>query len=290
MFEDPAPGRFALNETAHGLLNSPVRLGLGLDGIGGRMAFAWGSLLGAVRTGAGLSRGLPPTFLEGSAGPSGSSCELRCVDGAVWARHSRPRGAGHWRLGIGTHRGRRRRGDGMAAGGNPSRPAQRAGACWSISRRPWLDPLRSFRLPAWPSVSPRWVRTSSTRCRPGPISSAEKRAGRLARSRGDGHPAALRRGGAPGRSHRRPRRGVARRGLRSVAVLADGCWWEAETGARRSSASWLAPPGWTYRPPGGNRRAAWSLSAARYPDSQCRPAAGTAQAGMECVISWFLSG
>ena len=38
MFEDPAPGRFALNETAHELLNSPVRLSLGLDGIGGRMA------------------------------------------------------------------------------------------------------------------------------------------------------------------------------------------------------------------------------------------------------------
>ena len=52
MFEDPAPGRFALNETAHGLLNSPVRLSLGLDGIGGRMAYAWGSLLSAVQTGA----------------------------------------------------------------------------------------------------------------------------------------------------------------------------------------------------------------------------------------------
>ena len=136
VFEDPAPGRFALNQTAHGLLNSPVRLGLGLDGIGGRMAFAWGSLLGAVRTGAGLSRGLPPSFLEGSADPSGSSCELRCVDGAGWARHSRPGGAGRRQLGIGAHRGRRRRRDGIAAGGNPSRPAQRAGARWSISRRP----------------------------------------------------------------------------------------------------------------------------------------------------------
>ena len=29
---------------------------------------AWGSLLSAVQTGAGLSRGLPPSFLEGSAG------------------------------------------------------------------------------------------------------------------------------------------------------------------------------------------------------------------------------
>jgi SAM-dependent methyltransferase len=52
VFEEPAPGQFALNEPARGLLDSPVRLGLDLDGFGGRMAYAWGSLLGAVRTGA----------------------------------------------------------------------------------------------------------------------------------------------------------------------------------------------------------------------------------------------
>ena len=52
VFEEPAPGRFALNEPARKLLDSSVRLGLDLDGIGGRMAYAWGSLLGAVRTGA----------------------------------------------------------------------------------------------------------------------------------------------------------------------------------------------------------------------------------------------
>ena len=52
LFEEPAPGRFALNEPARGLLDSPLRLGLDLDGIGGRMAYAWGSLLSAVRTGA----------------------------------------------------------------------------------------------------------------------------------------------------------------------------------------------------------------------------------------------
>src|SRR5438105_2432937 len=50
VFEEPAPGRFALNEPARALLESPVRLGLDLDGIGGRMAYAWGSLLRAVRT------------------------------------------------------------------------------------------------------------------------------------------------------------------------------------------------------------------------------------------------
>jgi len=49
VFTEPTPGQFALNETARGLLD-PVFLDLG--GIGGRIAYAWGSLLRAVRTGA----------------------------------------------------------------------------------------------------------------------------------------------------------------------------------------------------------------------------------------------
>jgi 2,7-dihydroxy-5-methyl-1-naphthoate 7-O-methyltransferase len=52
VFEEPAPGRFALNEPARGLLDSSARLGFDLDGFGGRMAHAWSSLLPAVRTGA----------------------------------------------------------------------------------------------------------------------------------------------------------------------------------------------------------------------------------------------
>ncbi len=52
VFEEPSPGTFALNDPAHGLLDSSVRLGLDLDFFGGRMAHAWGSLLTAVRTGA----------------------------------------------------------------------------------------------------------------------------------------------------------------------------------------------------------------------------------------------
>ena len=51
VFEEPAPGRFALNQPAHGLLDSATRPGLDLGGIGGRMAYAWGSLLGAVPCG-----------------------------------------------------------------------------------------------------------------------------------------------------------------------------------------------------------------------------------------------
>ena len=49
VFEQVAPGTFGLNEAAEGL-RGPLP-GYDLDGIGGRMAQAWGSLLGAVRTG-----------------------------------------------------------------------------------------------------------------------------------------------------------------------------------------------------------------------------------------------
>jgi len=52
VFEEPEPGRFSLNETAQALLDPAQRLGLDLHGIGGRFAFAWGSLLNYVRTGA----------------------------------------------------------------------------------------------------------------------------------------------------------------------------------------------------------------------------------------------
>ena len=51
LFVEPAPGRFALNEAARGLLEESVRMGLDLDAFGGRMARAWGTLLSAVRSG-----------------------------------------------------------------------------------------------------------------------------------------------------------------------------------------------------------------------------------------------
>jgi hypothetical protein len=51
LFEEPAPGRFVLNEAARGLLDPSQRIGLDLNGIGGRMAHAWGTLLTYVRTG-----------------------------------------------------------------------------------------------------------------------------------------------------------------------------------------------------------------------------------------------
>src|SRR5579863_1260771 len=51
VFAEPTLGQFALNEAAQGLLG-PARQFLDLNGIGGRIAYAWGSLLNAVRTGA----------------------------------------------------------------------------------------------------------------------------------------------------------------------------------------------------------------------------------------------
>ncbi len=52
LFEEPVPGTFALNEAAQQLLDPSTHLGFDLDEFGGRMAHAWGTLLGYVRTGA----------------------------------------------------------------------------------------------------------------------------------------------------------------------------------------------------------------------------------------------
>jgi len=51
IFEEPAPGRFALNAPARALVGASEQFFLDLDGFGGRMARAWSSMLTAVRTG-----------------------------------------------------------------------------------------------------------------------------------------------------------------------------------------------------------------------------------------------
>ena len=51
IFLEPQPGVFALNDIARQFLGDGARLGLSLDGIGGRMAGAWSTLPQAVRTG-----------------------------------------------------------------------------------------------------------------------------------------------------------------------------------------------------------------------------------------------
>ena len=54
VFTEPTPGQFALNAAADMLRDghpSRLRFGLDLNGIGNRMAYAWGTLLTAVQTG-----------------------------------------------------------------------------------------------------------------------------------------------------------------------------------------------------------------------------------------------
>ncbi|MGJ5817589.1 methyltransferase [Paludibaculum fermentans] len=51
VFEQTGPGRYVLNEAAKGLLDPGMLIGLDLDGFGGRMAHAWGTMLSYVRTG-----------------------------------------------------------------------------------------------------------------------------------------------------------------------------------------------------------------------------------------------
>jgi hypothetical protein len=52
VFEEATPGRFSLNPAARGLLDPSRLIGLDLESIGGRFAYAWGTLLTYVRTGA----------------------------------------------------------------------------------------------------------------------------------------------------------------------------------------------------------------------------------------------
>ncbi len=51
IFEELQNGVFGLNDTARQLLDPSMRLGLELNGIGGRMAHAWSTLLDYVQTG-----------------------------------------------------------------------------------------------------------------------------------------------------------------------------------------------------------------------------------------------
>jgi hypothetical protein len=51
VFEEPSPGVFQLNDAARDLLDTAARRGLDLNGIGGRMAGSWSSLLSAARSG-----------------------------------------------------------------------------------------------------------------------------------------------------------------------------------------------------------------------------------------------
>jgi hypothetical protein len=51
VFAESSPGRFELTDVGRGLLDPAQRLALDLNGLGGRMAHAWSTLLKVVRTG-----------------------------------------------------------------------------------------------------------------------------------------------------------------------------------------------------------------------------------------------
>lgn len=51
VFEEPRPGCYALNQASRELMTPGARLGLDLEGVGGRMAHAWATMLTFVRTG-----------------------------------------------------------------------------------------------------------------------------------------------------------------------------------------------------------------------------------------------
>jgi hypothetical protein len=82
IFVEETPGRFALNESAGGLLDPITQLSLNLDGLGGRMAYAWGSLLSYVRTGTSAYQelfGLP--FFEDLAAHPGIAADFDALIG-----------------------------------------------------------------------------------------------------------------------------------------------------------------------------------------------------------------
>ena len=94
MFEEPAPGTFALNDAARPLLDEGVVLGFDLDSFGGRMAHAWNRLLTAVRTGR-------PAYHEVFGRPFWDDLQAHpeiaerfdALMGPAGPRHARPGGA-----------------------------------------------------------------------------------------------------------------------------------------------------------------------------------------------------
>jgi SAM-dependent methyltransferase len=87
IFVEPTPGQFALNGAARGLLDPGLRLALDLEGIGGRMAHAWGTLLGYVKTGR-------PAYAERFGRPFWEDLEAHPAIGASFDALMGPSGHG----------------------------------------------------------------------------------------------------------------------------------------------------------------------------------------------------
>jgi len=133
VFAEPTPGRFELNESARELFDPSMQLGLDLNGIGGRMAYAWGSLLSAVRTGTSA-------YYEMFGLPFWEDLEAHPDIAASFDALMGPPGHGTpdlevlvGRVGGGQDGGGCRRRDGSVARGDPARPTRDP---WHIDRSP----------------------------------------------------------------------------------------------------------------------------------------------------------
>ena len=165
------PGRFALNDAARGLLDPGLRLGLDLDGIGGRMAHAWGTPARLrPHRGARLPRVFGRPFWEDLDAHPEVAGELRRPDRPGRPRRSRPASS--------TSRGGWDRcapwWTSAAAPGRCSpkscAPTRKSTARWSTCPAPCPRRARRFARPASPGGSQPWGRASSSRCPPAPTS------------------------------------------------------------------------------------------------------------------------
>ncbi len=160
VFQEPAPGRFALNEAALELLDPSMQLGLDLGGIGGRMAYAWGSLLSAVRTGTSAYHelfGLP--FWEDLEAHPDIAASFDALMGPPGHGTPDPEVllTGGWEEVKTVAAGRERCSQRSCV------PDPRPMARWSIFPGRWLAQARSCRRPAWVNGSGWSGRVSSTR-------------------------------------------------------------------------------------------------------------------------------
>src|SRR5439155_15921591 len=153
-----------------GLLDPAQRLGLDLEGIGGRFAYAWGSLLNYVRTGA-------PAYHKVFGLPFWEDLDAHPAIAASFDALIGPEGHGvpdpEFQLAGGWESVRTVVDVG---GGTGAMLAEivRAGpgsmALWSIYRGRWLARWRCSSPPVSPGGSQLSGRASSTRCRPVGIS------------------------------------------------------------------------------------------------------------------------
>ncbi|MFN7934939.1 MAG: methyltransferase [Bryobacteraceae bacterium] len=88
VFHQPAPDHYALNDTSRQLLDNGTRIGLNLEGFGGRMAHSWSTMLGYVRTGV-------PAYDEIFGRPFWEDLEEHPEIGAQFDALMGPAGHGH---------------------------------------------------------------------------------------------------------------------------------------------------------------------------------------------------